>query len=266
MATQSFEAPIGVFDSGMGGLTVLKALREKLPNEDFIYLGDTARLPYGTKAPSTVVNYAVQAAQTLVSREVKAIVVACNTASGLALTALAQRFDPLPVYGVVLPGAVAATQSSQDGGVLVLATESAVAGGAYQRALLNISPRLSVQAHACPLWVALAEMGVQSNRLTEEILCHELRGDLPSTVLLGCTHFPVFRAKLKDLFPTVRFVDSADTTAQWVAKDLAEQGLLQPKARSGQSVFLATDGVARFIRVGSYFLHAEIGHVELVDL
>jgi glutamate racemase len=269
MATQT--APIGVFDSGMGGLTVLKALREALPNEDFIYLGDTARLPYGTKAPSTVVNYALQAARTLVSREVKAIVVACNTASGLALPELSKAFDPLPVYGVVLPGAVAAIQSSQaqsrqNGGVLVLATESTVAGGAYQRALLDISPGLSVRAHACPLWVTLAEMGEQSNRLTDEILCHELRGDLPSTVLLGCTHFPVFNAKLKDLFPTVRFVDSADTTAEWVAKDLAEQGLLQSKARSGQSEFLATDGVARFIRVGSYFLHADIEHVELVDL
>ena len=129
--------PIGVFDSGMGGLTVLAALRQQLPQEDFIYLGDTARLPYGTKSPATVQRYAQQAAGALVARGIKALVVACNTASATALHTLAEMFTPLPVFGVVEPGAMAACAVADSSGVTVLATESTIAGGAYQRALLR---------------------------------------------------------------------------------------------------------------------------------
>lgn len=258
-------APIGIFDSGMGGLTVLAALRAALPGEDFIYLGDTARLPYGTKTPATVQRYALQATAALAARQVKAVVVACNTASGLALDEVAQHHAPLPVYGVVLPGASEAAAVADATGVLVLATESTVKGGAYQRALLAANGRLKIHAHACPLWVTLAETGSQSNALVDTILRHDIPTGHPRTVLLGCTHFPVFRRQLEEIFPATRFVDSASTTASWVAADLAQRRLLNQRD-AGQVTFLATDGVERFRRVGGHFLGQEIRAVELVDL
>ena len=249
----------------MGGLTVLAALRAELEHEDFVYLGDTARLPYGTKSPETVQRYAVQAAAALVDCGVKALVVACNTASGLALETLAKEFAPIPVYGVVLPGAEAAAKVADSSGVLVLATESTVMGGAYQRALAELEPTLPVTANACPLWVTLAETGEQSSELVDAILRHSVAVDHPATVLLGCTHFPVFHQALSARFPQTQFVDSAATTATAVARDLNSLALLQ-KEGSGTLRFLATDGVERFRRVGSYFLGEEIAEVELIDL
>ena len=274
-------APIGVFDSGMGGLTVLSALMQAMPDENFVYLGDTARLPYGTKSPATVVRYAEQAAGVLVQRGVRALVVACNTASGLALEQLTRRFAPLPVFGVVEPGARAAAAAGHSE-VLVLATESTVRGGAYQRTLHALNPTLRVHARACPLWVTLAEQGPESPDVVKVILKRSLRGfdDHATTLLLGCTHFPVFREALAAMVPGATIVDSAATTAQYVVDGLADAagagGAATPtrtekarteKARTERTVtFLATDGVSRFRRVGSHFLGTEIRDVELVDL
>jgi glutamate racemase len=265
--------PIGVFDSGMGGLTVLAALQRQLPTEDFIYLGDTARLPYGTKSAETVVRYARQAAGALVQRGIKALVVACNTASATALDALAQEFAPLPVFGVVEPGAAAACAVADASGVTVLATESTIAGGAYQRALLRSQPTLRVLGRPCPLWVTLAEQGGVASTLSDAILLDGVSGltqspvsaTLPSTLLLGCTHFPVFRDPLQRLLGDgVRVIDSAQTTASTVAAALTEHGLAS--AHGGKTVFLATDGVARFQRVGAVFMGASLPNVELVDI
>ena len=265
--------PIGVFDSGMGGLTVLAALGQQLPQEDFIYLGDTARLPYGTKSAATVERYARQAAGALVARGIKALVVACNTASATALHALAQEFAPLPVFGVVEPGAMAAREVADSSGVTVLATESTIAGGAYQRALLHQRPAMRVLGRPCPLWVTLAEQGGDASALTDTILLDGVRGlvmseqtpDAPSTLVLGCTHFPVFRTRLQQLLgPQVQVIDSAQTTAGSVATALQSEGLLSD--RGGNSQFLATDGVERFQRVGATFLAERISDVELVDL
>ena len=268
--------PIGVFDSGMGGLTVLAALQQQLPTEDFIYLGDTARLPYGTKSAETVVRYARQAAGALVQRGIKALVVACNTASATALDALAQEFAPLPVFGVVEPGAAAACAVADASGVTVLATESTIAGGAYQRALLRSQPSLRVLGRPCPLWVTLAEQGSVASALSDAILQDGVSGlaqspvapGLPSTLLLGCTHFPVFRDALQRLLGDgVRVIDSAQTTAATVAAALTEHGL--SSAYGGRTVFLATDGVARFQRVGAVFMGASLdslADVELVDI
>lgn len=276
----SAAAPIGVFDSGVGGLTVLEALRRELPGESFLYLGDTARLPYGTKSPATVQRYAVQAARILVERGIKALVVACNTASAVALDALAAQYAPLPVFGVVEPGARAAAEVSAAGRVLVLATESTVSGGAYQRALLARSPRLEVLARPCPLLVALAEEGRRDGALVELALTEYLRGMLPApsaaprvaTVLLGCTHFPVFRPLLEQLLETAapgqtRVVDSAETTARAVAAELAAGRLAAaPHGASVSLSLLATDGRDRFRRVGAHFLGHPVESVELVDL
>ena len=254
----------------MGGLTVLAALRKRLPHEDFIYLGDTARLPYGTKSPQTVYRYAEQASQHLLDAGVKALVIACNTASGVALAALKRHYAPLPVFGVVEPGAQAAAQKASHAGVLVLATESTVAAGAYQRALLKERADLIVYARSCPLWVTLAEMGPQPQNLVSAALQHGIRGfqNKPGlTVLLGCTHFPVLRSVLQNELPEadVRIVDSASTTATAVARALDAEGLSKPNGL-GEITFLATDDVDRFRRIGAYFLGAPLAAVRAVNL
>lgn len=266
--------PIGVFDSGMGGLTVLKELQSAMPAESFIYLGDSARLPYGNKSASTVQQYALQASSELVSRGVKALVVACNTASAAALAQLTEQFAPLPVFGVIEPGARIAAQAAAQGSVLVLATEGTVMDGAYQRALLATNPKLKIHARACPLWVTLAEQGYASDTpesvaITEALLSHAVRGFQTShlTVLLGCTHFPIFRDKLRThLKAGVKIVDSAQTTAQQVAYALGRVAGRVGDKNHGQIKFLATDGVERFQRVGAYFFGQAIEAAELVVL
>lgn len=257
---------IGVFDSGMGGLTVLRALRAELPSTDFVYLGDTARLPYGTKSPLTVARYAKQAADRLVERGVDALVIACNTASGIALAELQAHFAPLPVYGVVDPGSRAACEVMDASGVLVLATESTVRWGAYQRAIAELRPDVPVHARACPLWVTLAEQGLVEGSVADAVLGHYLRGfeiNGPTTLLLGCTHFPVFAPGLSARLPDYTIVDSAATTAIAVARDLGSE---DSQEGTGRVLFLATDGAVRFKRVGGFFLGAPIDYVELVDL
>jgi len=276
-------APIGVFDSGMGGLTVLRALQGALPDETFIYLGDTARLPYGSKSPSTVQRYAVQATEILVRRGIRALVVACNTASAFALSALEQRYPELPIFGVVEPGAEAAAESNSTGAVLVLATESTVQGGAYSRAILRRRPDLTVHARACPLLVALAEEGEHEGAFCENVLRHYLHGHVdpepvagqpskrgsvsePATVVLGCTHFPVFRDALEKMLPArTVIVDSAATTARQVAA-LLDRGSGAAAQGEARLTLLATDGINRFRRVGRFFLGSALSEVELVDL
>lgn len=247
-----------------------------MPSEQFMYLGDTARLPYGTKSPATVKAYALQAAGLLVQRGVKALVVACNTASAFALNALIEAYPDLPVIGVVNPGAQAATALNSPNGILVLATESTIKGGAYQRALLRGRAQVAIYGRACPLWVTLAEMSSRSKNLVDTILANDLRGHLgpnsPDTVLLGCTHFPVFKTAIATLFHqagrTVQLVDSATTTAKVVHRTLLEIDQLSTRDDAGSAQFLATDGVARFVEVGQQFLPADfpLGEVELVDL
>ncbi|MCA9681453.1 MAG: glutamate racemase [Myxococcales bacterium] len=269
------ERPIGVFDSGVGGLTVLEALRRRLPDEHFIYLGDTARLPYGSKSPETVRRYARQAAGKLVERGVKLLVIACNTASAVAVETLRDAFAPLPVVGVVEPGAAAARAATRTGHVLVIATEGTIRGGTYQRAITAAAPQIRVDGLACPLFVALAEEGWVEGPIPEAVarryLELELAGPALSrvdTMVLGCTHFPVLRSVLQRVCgPEVTLVDSAETTAAVVADELA-RGELRSSRAGGQVRFLATDAPDRFARVGAVFLGEplEATEVELVDL
>jgi glutamate racemase len=268
-------APIGVFDSGVGGLTVLRALQRQLPDESFVYLGDTARLPYGTKSRETVVRYAIQAADELVARGVKALVVACNTASAAALAALRERFDPLPVIGVIEPGAQAAASVSRSGRIVVLATEGTVRGGAYQQAIGKLRPDARVEAIACQLFVALAEEGWSDGEVAVAVARRYLAavfpatgGPRPDTIVLGCTHFPVLRAAIAAVAGAdVQIVDSAETTARVTRARLTESRLLRSGGQ-GNTQFLATDGVARFVTVGERFLGRPVGdaEVELIDL
>jgi len=268
-------APIGVFDSGVGGLTVLKALVAQLPRERFVYLGDTARLPYGTKSPETVVRYALQAAQALADFGVKCLVLACNTASATGLGAVSERIREVPVIGVIEPGAEAACRASRSGHIGVIATEGTVRGGAYQDAIVRRRSDARVSAVPAQLFVALAEEGLCRGPIADSVARHYLEplfnsgtGSRPDTLVLGCTHFPMLAQSIRAAAgPDVCIVDSAETTAHYVRQTLESQNILARDAEGGLRL-LATDAPERFARIGARFLDRPIGphEVELVDL
>ncbi|WP_133127983.1 glutamate racemase [Legionella nagasakiensis] len=262
---------VGVFDSGMGGLTVLRALRAAMPDESFIYLGDTARLPYGTKSPATVQQYAVQMTRLLVERRIKALVIACNTATTAALPHLQAMLPDMPVLGVVLPGASAAVAATRNRRLAVLATETTIAANAYQRLITEQLPEVTIHARACSLLVALAEEGMVDNAIAEATLRHYLAGlTEEDTLLLGCTHFPVFKPLLSRLLPaTVCVVDSAEATALALKEALIAQQLCNPEKNSAAQVhYLVTDSIHRFQAVGEIFLGSPLAKadIELVDV
>src|SRR5215471_2303795 len=264
--------PIGVFDSGMGGLTVMRALTKRLPHEDFVYLGDTARLPYGTKSPDTVRRYAVQCAKALKKHRIKLLVVACNTASAVALPALREALAPMPVIGVIEPGADAAVEAAPTGRIAVIATEGTVKGGAYRRAIQTRNARATVTQQACPLFVALAEEGLTSGaiaELTAKRYLDPLKEAKPEALVLGCTHFPALKTVIANVVgKRVKLVDSADTTAQAVVQLLKRENLAAQKTARGRARFMVTDSPERFARVGEIFLGAKIpsAQVKLIDL
>ena len=268
------QRPIGVFDSGVGGLTVLKALQEALPRENLLYLGDTARLPYGTKSPASISRYACQATKQLQAGGIKLLVVACNTASAVALDALREQVAPLPVIGVVEPGASAAITARPGGKHLVLATETTVRLGAYSRAIAAKDPAAQVSEVACEMLVSLAEEGWNDGDIAEAIVRRYLRdaGDAAvdlDSVILGCTHFPLLRATFAGVLdPGVAIVDSASTTATAARELLAGQSLLNEQEGEASLELLATDGATRFARVGGLFLGAPLtaNDVTVVDL
>ena len=277
----SSRLPIGLFDSGMGGLTVFKALAECLPGEDLLYLGDTARLPYGTKGRDTITRYTLKAAQKLVDLGVKMLVIACNTATSAALSAVREQFAPLPVMGVVDPGAQAAAAASANGHIVVVATEATISGGAYQKAIARIRPDAVLTGRACSLFFPLAEEGWMNGPIVEGVARRYLAdifpvegaapaGNLePDTLLLGCTHFPLLQEALQNVVgPQVRIVDSAATTVQCVADELRATNLLRHADSGAHYRFLTTDNAARFARTGSLFLGRNLSDDEvcLVDL
>lgn len=262
---------IGVFDSGFGGLTVFRALLERLPQANYVYLGDTARLPYGAKSQATVARYAVSSARFLVDEGADYLVIACNTASALALDAIRDAVA-VPVLGVIETGANAAQASTETGDVLVIATAATVESHAYAAACRERG--LRAYEKACPLLVPLVEEGWIDHPVTEEVLGIYLtelldeaqrKGMTPDTLVLGCTHYPLLRANIaRKLPPSIRVIDSADVTAAQVAEALslpasAEEGL---RKRS----FYATDSVEKFRRLGGPFLGHPIEEVRLIDL
>jgi len=274
MTSYNKSLPIGVFDSGVGGLTVLKAIREALPNENLIYLGDTARLPYGTKSPASIARYATQATAKLLEDDIKLLVVACNTASAVALDALREQMDPIPVLGVVEPGAMAAVAARPGGSHLVLATEATVRLSAYSKAILARDPNARVQERACELMVSLAEEGWTRGDIADSIVrryLHEAEEDgfSADSIILGCTHFPLLRETITAAAGEgVAVVDSAVTTASVVHDILSSNGGLLDIQQPGTLKLLATDGPTRFARVGGQFLGEPLTaeDVQLVDL
>jgi len=267
---------IGVFDSGVGGLTVLNALRRALPQEHLVYLGDTARVPYGTKSALSVRRYAEQAVCALRSRNIKAIVVACNTASAMALEHLQSCYPDIPVFGVIEPGAEAACRASTQGHIGVIATESTTNNQAYQKAILRRMPDARIRAQACSLFVALAEEGWHEGELVERVVARCLEPLLGTdnqhpldTLVLGCTHFPALGKAIASVVGSdIRLVDSAQTTAEAVKLELASRDMLNASEVSGGLSFLVTDGPERFARVATNFFSERIdpASVELVDI
>ena len=260
--------PIGVFDSGVGGLTVLRALMARLPGEGTVYLGDTARVPYGTKSADVVTRYSVRNAELLLKHDVKLLVVACNTASAVALPALTQRLS-IPVLGVIEPGARAAAARSRNGRVGVIGTQGTVRSGAYQRALEAARPGVTVLARACPLFVPLAEEGWTSGdvpRMAAKRYLAELSAAGVDTLVLGCTHYPLLRGVIAEAVgPDVALVDSAEAVAEAAAVLLEARGALGGHAAPEHRYFL-TDVPHQFVDVAARFLGQKVESVEQVDI
>jgi len=273
--------PIGIFDSGVGGLTVYRALHEHLPNERFVYLGDTARVPYGTKSLATVERYAVENARFLAAHGIKMLVVACNTASALALPAIRSALE-IDVVGVIGPGARAAAKTVEHAGgartVGVIATESTVQSGAYTQAIKKVDTSVKVVERACPLFVPLAEEGWEENEVTHTIAATYL-ADLRSridTLVLGCTHYPILREVIQQTVgEDVRMIDSGEATALEVRsllqqKELARQtlptGALNRQLCDDLDHFYVTDAAERFARVAERFLGAKPSRLEAVEV
>jgi glutamate racemase len=256
---------IGVFDSGVGGLTVVSALRRRLPGESILYLGDTARLPYGSKSPDTVTRYTRRNIEFLTERGVKAVVVACNTASALALPDL--DLHGVPTWGVIEPGARAAAAVSR-GKVGVIATEATVRSDAYPRALRALRPDLEILSQPCPLFVPLVEEGWHDDPVTEEVAERYLRPLLAAgvdTLVLGCTHYPLLKPVLQRVAgPGVTLVDSAEQVAEMVAAGLAAQGLESTHAPSHH--FCVTDSGQTFQRLARTILKDDGVTLEWVEV
>jgi len=259
---------IGVFDSGIGGLTVLKALLNNLPGESLVYLGDTARVPYGTKSSQTVRRYALEAASFLVGNQVKLLVCACNTASSVALQDLESRFTQ-PIVGVIEPGARRAVALTRSGKVGIIGTEGTIKSGAYTRAVHALNPDIEVFSAACPLFVPLVEEGWADHAVALTVAREYLAPMLAAgvdTLVLGCTHYPVLKSTLhRALGPEIELVDSAEETAITVAELLRSQDLtrrdppLPPR-------FFVTDEPDRFLRVGRGVLGLNLERVEKVEI
>ena len=260
---------IGIFDSGVGGLTVLKEVVKALPQEDTIYLGDTARVPYGTKSPETVTRYSLQVTSFLVERDIKLLVVACNTASAVSLDALKNHFS-IPIIGVIEPGARRAVSVTRSGKVGVIGTTATIQSSAYTKAIKKIDRGIEVVTRACPLFVPLAEEGWVDNevaRLTARNYLQGLKDEGVDTLVLGCTHYPLLKGIIAEVMGDgVELVDSAEETARTVAETLGAGDILRPSSEKGNHHFFVTDVPAGFIRVGNRFLGGRLGDVYQVNL
>ncbi|MBP6821401.1 MAG: glutamate racemase [Acidobacteria bacterium] len=274
--------PIGIFDSGVGGLTVLRAIRQRLPRESVIYLGDTARVPYGTKSRATIERYAVEDAAFLIEKGVKMIVVACNTASAMGRERLRQEFDT-PFLTVLGPGARAAAKATRTGRIGVIATEATINSGAYERAIRDAvqyrdreeaAKNIEVFSRACPLFVPLVEEGEtdsQVARLVAEQYLASLRQQRIDTLVLGCTHYPLLKNVIAETMgDSVTLIDSAEAVAEETAELLEQAGQsvenLDTDDKPQESRFYVTDAAERFHRIAERILGAPLEHLEAVEV
>jgi len=262
-------APIGIFDSGIGGLTVARAIYDRLPRESTIYFGDTARVPYGPKSPETVTRYSLEILRWLLDQGVKAVVVACNTSTAHALRAL-QDATPVPVLGVIKPGARAAIAAGSGGPVGIIGTAGTIASDAYKRAIQALAPGLPVVQRACPLFVPLVEEGWFDHPATELVAADYLRDMREASVrslVLGCTHYPLLKPLLQRVMgPEVRLIDSGQATAAALEVILVEKSLEASGSSDMYHRFVVSDDEARFRQVGARFIGERLGKAEVVAL
>lgn len=261
--------PIGVFDSGIGGLTVAAALRKLLPQENIVYIGDTARVPYGGKSQTTIERYSLEISSMLRSQGAKMIVVACNTASALAIPKLTTSLD-LPVTGVIIPGAKAAVSATCNGHVGVIGTRGTIQSKAYEQAIHAIAPEIRVTSQACPMLVPAIEEGWLDDPVTDAILLRYLEPLINSgidTLVLGCTHYPLLKPAITRLVgDTIQLVDSAENCAAAVLEILATNGLSAPPDQQGTLEVSLTDASDGFLPTAEKALNLRVGHVRLLDL
>ena len=257
--------PIGIFDSGVGGLTVFREIRKRFPAEDIIYFGDTARVPYGSKSPDTIIQYSIQNAQFLLQNNAKIIVVACNTASALALETL-KNILPVPVIGVIKPGAQAAINLSQKKKIGIIGTYATVNSNAYQQELKNLDRSISVHAKACPLFVPLVEEGWEDHPVTRQIASEYLLDftkDDFDTLILGCTHYPILKNTLNSIIgKSLQLIDSAEVIAESLADVLPDIEL----TGDGYDMFFVSDNEANFSRIAARIIGYELNNLRKVFL
>lgn len=262
------ERPIGVFDSGLGGLTVVRAIRQLMPGEEILYFGDTARVPYGTKSPETVTRFARECFTFLARRNIKLLVVACNTASAIALPVLTSR-TPVPVVGVILPGVSAALRVTRKRSIGVVGTEATIGSRAYARALHERDAGLRVEQQACPLFVPLAEEGWVEGKVPELAAQRYLQPLLESGIdalILGCTHYPMLKSVIARVTgPQIHLVDSAEETAAQTRQTLAEMKATNPRSTGGRCHVFVSDAAQRFAEIGGAFLGEPLGSITTID-
>jgi len=258
--------PIGVFDSGIGGLTVAAALRELLPGEDIFYIGDTARVPYGGKSAATIERYSMEISGLLLAEHAKMIVVACNTASALGIPRLHETLR-VPVLGVIMPGAQAAVKATRNGRIGVIGTRATIYSRAYERAIHEIAPDANVFSEACPLFVPLIEEGWLDDAISDQVIrryLEKLMREGIDTLVLGCTHYPLLRPAIaRYLGPEITLVDSAQNCAAAVKQLLGRDKLAAPAGRLGRLQMAVTDATDGFLRVAEKALGLQVGDVQL---
>ncbi len=268
MANQN-QKPIGVFDSGIGGLTVVRALLERLPNENIVYFGDTARVPYGSKSPQVVREYTLDDTDFLLSKDVKMIVVACNTVSAVALDVVQKRAH-LPVTGVIIPGAEAALNTTTSKRIGVIGTVGTINSNAYKNELKRLNNHSQVFSKACPLFVPLVEEGWLESKATE-LIAHDylftLTTERIDTLILGCTHYPLLKKTIAKVTKgTVALIDSGEATASTVEKMLEERNLRNPSREKPNVQFFVSDAPEKFTEIGEQFLGKKLGVVRRVTV
>lgn len=268
--------PIGIFDSGVGGLTVLDAIRQSLPNEDYIYLGDTARVPYGNRTPQTIIRYALSCAKKLTDRGIKALVIACNTASAYAIDALRAQLD-IPVYGVIEPASLLSVRMTRSNHIALIGTRATIHSQSYERAIHRLNPNVRIHALPCPLLVPLVEEGWGDSQAAKLIieqyfaqLFAQPNADQIDTLILGCTHYPVLKTPIANTLLSlnmhVSLCDCGIATAQILKKAFETNRLFHPRSERGNVAYLVTDSPEQFIRVGESFMQSPPKNVEYIDI
>jgi glutamate racemase len=262
------ERPIGIFDSGIGGLTVLKEVSTRLPRENIIYLGDTARVPYGVRSPETVMRYSFECTGFLLKQNIKLLVVACNTVSAICLREICKRV-PIPVIGVIDPGARAAVSATKNKKIGIIGTETTIKSSAYSKAINAMAHDIEVYGFACPLFVPLVEEGWTDGviaRMVAERYLIDVIGKGADTLVLGCTHYPLLKDVIQEVMGTVSLVDSAIETAVAVEQLLSKNGMLAQNETVEAKRFFVTDSPEKFISVGERFLETKIEAIEKIQL